>query len=43
MTDICTEEPLDALYGRPVPTSNLTEVDHITDDYARLTTARTIY
>jgi uncharacterized protein len=39
MTDICTEEQLDALYDRPVPTSNLKEVDHITDDYARLIAA----
>ena len=39
MTDIRTEEQLDALYDRPVPTSNLKEVDHITDDYARLIAA----
>ena len=39
MTDICTEEQLDALYDRPVPTSSLKEVDHITDDYARLIAA----
>ncbi len=43
MTGICTEEQLDALHDRPVPTSNLKEVGHITDDYAGLTTARTIY
>jgi uncharacterized protein len=39
MTDICTEEQLDALYDRPVPTSNLKEVDPITDDCARLIAA----
>ncbi len=39
MTDICNEEQPDALYDRPVPTSNLKEVDHITDDYARLIAA----
>lgn len=39
MTDICTEEQLDSLYDRPVPASNLKEVDHITDDYARLIAA----
>ena len=43
MTDICNEEQPDALHDRPVPTSNLKEVDHITDDYARLIAARTIY
>lgn len=39
MTDICTEEQLDSLYDRPVPASNLKEVDHITDDYAKLIAA----
>jgi uncharacterized protein len=32
---ITTEAELDALYGEPVPTSILKEIDHISDDYAR--------
>ena len=37
MSDQITSiEQLDALYGAPVPTSILKELDHITDDYATL-------
>ncbi len=39
MTDIHTEAQLDALYDRPVPTSILKEVDHVTADYAKLIAA----
>ena len=36
---ITTEAELDALYGIPVPTSILKEVDHIIDDYRKLIAA----
>jgi uncharacterized protein len=36
MNQIISEAELDALYDRPVPTSILKEVDHITDDYRKL-------
>jgi uncharacterized protein len=40
MSDQITSiEQLDALYGAPVPTSILKELDHITDDYATLINA----
>jgi predicted pyridoxine 5'-phosphate oxidase superfamily flavin-nucleotide-binding protein len=32
---INTEAQLDALYGHPVPTSILKEIDHISEDYGR--------
>jgi uncharacterized protein len=32
---ISTESQLDALYGQPVPTSVLKEIDHISEDYGR--------
>ena len=32
---ISTEAELDALYGHPVPTSILKEIDHISEDYGR--------
>jgi PPOX class probable FMN-dependent enzyme len=34
-TTISSEEELDALYGAPVPTSILKEIDHVSADYAR--------
>ena len=36
MSEITSEAQLDALYGAPVPTSILKEIDHITDDYRKL-------
>jgi uncharacterized protein len=39
MDKITTEAELAALYGEPVPTSILKEVDHITGDYAKLIAA----
>jgi hypothetical protein len=36
MNRIISEAELDALYGDPVPTSILKEVDHITDDCRKL-------
>ncbi len=36
---IKSEAELDALYGEPVPTSILKEIDHISDDYARYVSA----
>ena len=36
---VSTESELDALYGQPVPTSILKEIDHISEDYGRYISA----